>query len=513
MRDIRIHTLELENFKCHRHLLLVPEGRNARVLGENAAGKTSIYDALTWLLFGKDSAGNGEKLVEVKPLNARGQVADHNAVTSVEAVLLADGEPVRLRRECRELWKKQDGQTRFEGNGYDYFVDGVPMKKAAFDSRIRELLPEEVFRLLTSVGFFAWDMKWQERRAVLFEMAGTVEDRTLMAREERFAPLLAEMGQKSLADCRAGLLARKKNLTGLRDDAPARINECRRVLEKLGEPDFTGLEEELAGLAARPQEADPEQLRRLEREVKCREEEIARCRGDWTEKNSRGFHGDRCPTCGQKLPFDQLTAAAARFDEQKKRDLRMLETRLEELTEARNRAERRLEELKKLPGTGREARMETIRRELAKKELLEQTRQRLAQLQAQAQRAAGELEQVENLLELAEEFVRHKARFAEESVNGLFEMARFRLFRECANGSLEERCDTMYRGVTYPGLNRGARVNVGIDIINTLSRHYGVRVPLFIDNAESVTALRDCGSQVIRLVVSPGDKKVRMEAE
>ena len=513
MREIRIDTLELENFKCHAHLLLQLHGRSARVLGDNAAGKTSIYDALTWLLFGKDSSGSSDKLMEVKPLNQKGAVADHNAVTAVEAGLLVDGEKVTFRRECRELWKKQGGQTRFEGNGYDYFVDGVPMKKAAFDSRIRELLPEEVFRLLTSVRFFAWDMKWQERRAVLFEMAGTVDDRDLMARQERFAPLLAEMGRRSLPDCRAALLARKKNLTGIRDDAPARISECRRVLENLGAPDFDGLEQELEQLSLQPREADPEQLRRLKNETERREGELARCRRDWTEKNSLGFHGDCCPTCGQKLPFDQLTAAAARFDTQKKRDLRMLENRLEELTAAQNRAMQQLSQLEKLPSTGREARMEAIRRELAKQELQKPTVSRLEQLKYQAEAAALELEAVENLLELAEEFVRYKAGYAEESVNGLFEMARFRLFRPCANGSLEERCDTMYDGIPYPGLNRGARVNVGIDIINTLSRHYGVRVPLFIDNAESVTRLLPCGSQVIRLVVSEGDKSVRMEVE
>ncbi len=60
------------------------------------------------------------------------------------------------------------------------------------------------------------------------------------------------------------------------------------------------------------------------------------------------------------------------------------------------------------------------------------------------------------------------------------------------------------------GLNNGMRVNVGIDIINTLSRHYGIHVPLFIDNAEAVTRLEDSTSQVIRLVVSEEDKELRI---
>ena len=65
-------------------------------------------------------------------------------------------------------------------------------------------------------------------------------------------------------------------------------------------------------------------------------------------------------------------------------------------------------------------------------------------------------------------------------------------------------------GVPYADINNGMKINVGIDIINALSRHYGVTVPLFIDNAESVTQLEPCNAQVIRLVVSESDKELRI---
>ena len=94
MTEIKIKKLVLENFKCHKSLNLcfesiTTDGRiyNASIYGDNASGKTSIYDALTWLLFGKDSQGNGEKNIEIKPLDANGEVKDHLAVTAVEAVL------------------------------------------------------------------------------------------------------------------------------------------------------------------------------------------------------------------------------------------------------------------------------------------------------------------------------------------------------------------------------------------------------------------------------------------
>jgi hypothetical protein len=67
--------------------------------------------------------------------------------------------------------------------------------------------------------------------------------------------------------------------------------------------------------------------------------------------------------------------------------------------------------------------------------------------------------------------------------------------------------------VPYSNLNHGARLNVGLDIINTLSDFYNFNAPIFVDNAEAVTQLIPTRSQLIRLVVSEKDKKLRMEYE
>ena len=151
-----------------------------------------------------------------------------------------------------------------------------------------------------------------------------------------------------------------------------------------------------------------------------------------------------------------------------------------------------------------------VRGVIAKEDVRDRTLKRIQELKADAKNAAEALEAIEKMLYLMEEFTRYKARFLENGINSLFSLATFRLFREQANGGLEERCDVVYKGVPYMGLNNGAKINVGIDIINTLSRHYGVTVPLFVDNAEAVTKLMGCDAQVIRLVVSEEDKELRV---
>ena len=52
-----------------------------------------------------------------------------------------------------------------------------------------------------------------------------------------------------------------------------------------------------------------------------------------------------------------------------------------------------------------------------------------------------------------------------------------------------------------------------MDVISTIAEHYGVKVPLVVDNAESVTSMLNIDTQVIRLVVSENDKELRVVYE
>lgn len=641
MKKMKINRLTLTNFKCHDMLNLVFDGRSTSIYGDNATGKTSIYDALTWLLFGKDSAGNGEKNIDIKPLDASGQVRDHQAITSVEAELDVDGEIITLERTYREIWSTKRGSSEavYDGNTSDYYIDGVPHKKSAFDARIKELVPEDVFRLLTSVSYFAVDMKWQDRRTTLFDIVGILTDKEIMAANGQFAPLLESMGKLSLPEYKAKLLSQRKGLIGVRDDTPTRISECHKTLEDMQGIDFeeakkqeealTCQQEELSrklialennstlsDLQMKLREAKLERdtlesknrayrqeqsagvpdTRAMERTIQSErlrvetlvtlmtavkkdiegyQTDIAASREEWIRVNGEAFTGGICPTCGQSLPFEQLQKATTDFEEKKKQQLQAIMNKGNRYKESCANAEQRLKDLEqekakmeeniqvlvqqletvkanavvisdmadyskniqvlqekctsiqteiqrimqdsvqekegirtKLSAVNDQLRL--VRSVIAKEDVRDRTLKRIQQLKADAKNAAEALEAIEKMLYLMEEFTRYKARFVEDGINSLFSLATFRLFREQANGGLEERCDVVYKGVPYMGLNNGAKINVGIDIINTLSRHYGVTVPLFVDNAEAVTRLLDCEAQVIRLVVSEEDKELRV---
>lgn len=150
--------------------------------------------------------------------------------------------------------------------------------------------------------------------------------------------------------------------------------------------------------------------------------------------------------------------------------------------------------------------------DLNKLEQVKQSTNRITELEDEERKLASEFEQLEHQLYLTEEFTRKKVNMLNEKINSKFKYARFNLFEEQINGGLTETCETTFEGIPFTsGLNNAAKINVGLDIINTLTNHYGVQSIIFVDNAESVTDLIDVKSQLISLIVSEQDEELRIE--
>ncbi|PIC65368.1 hypothetical protein CSV79_01740 [Sporosarcina sp. P13] len=152
--------------------------------------------------------------------------------------------------------------------------------------------------------------------------------------------------------------------------------------------------------------------------------------------------------------------------------------------------------------------------QIAAHDQVKASEKRVAELEEQQKELATEFEELERQLYLTEQFIRSKVELLESKINSKFKYARFKLFAQQVNGGLQEICETTFEGIPFSsGLNNAARINVGIDIINTLSEHYGIRAPIFVDNAEAVTRIADTDSQLISLVVSEPDKQLRIETQ
>ncbi len=151
---------------------------------------------------------------------------------------------------------------------------------------------------------------------------------------------------------------------------------------------------------------------------------------------------------------------------------------------------------------------------LARIEQYEIGKKRIEELQTKEEKLAKEYEKLERQMYLLEEFTRTKVQMLNEKINSKFRLAKFKLFEEQVNGGLKPCCETTYEGVPYnTNLNNGGKINVGLDIIETLAEHYGFHPPIWIDNSESVTDIIPTTGQQIHLVVSEDDKELRVERQ
>lgn len=221
-----IDHLSINNFKGIKSLDMPFDGLSATISGRNATGKTSVYDAFLWLLFGKDSTGASR--FDVKPLDSQGERITGLA-TEVEARLNIDGKPVTLKRALLEKWRKVPGSPDpiYDRDETACWIDDVPVKLE------REYMPyiqqicgdEETFKQLTVHGAFM-QLPWEQRRRMLLEASGKDVDSLILARPE-FAGVPQLLNGKSPEDTKKRLKDQQKKHNEELKMLPARIDEQR----------------------------------------------------------------------------------------------------------------------------------------------------------------------------------------------------------------------------------------------------------------------------------------------
>lgn len=158
------------------------------------------------------------------------------------------------------------------------------------------------------------------------------------------------------------------------------------------------------------------------------------------------------------------------------------------------------------------AELSSINDKLSQRAVITDMERRIGNLIDKERTLATEIEGIDEQIYLCEEFIKYKISFVEDSINRRFSIIKFKLFEEQINGGIKDCCDVLYKGVPFTNASRSEQINAALDVIQTLSEFYNISVPLFVDNAESVTKLYNINTQVIRLIVSENDKELRCES-
>ena len=247
MKTIKLLSLNLRYFKGIRSLDASFGDAVTTISGMNGTGKTTVFDAFTWLLFGKDS--HGRKSFNIKTLNEKGEAIER-VTHEVSGILEVNGEKISLRRTYSEKWTKKRGSAEevFTGHEEERYYNEVPVSVKEWAEKIDGICPEEQFKFLTNPLYFN-EQKKEVKRAMLMDIAGDVTDEDIAATDTRFAELIHTLSGKTLDEYRKELAAKKKRIKAEIDEIPARIDERKRGMVEINF-DVAGIDEELARLEA-----------------------------------------------------------------------------------------------------------------------------------------------------------------------------------------------------------------------------------------------------------------------
>ena len=219
-----IKQISLQNFKGCKNATYTFNGKNVTVCGSNGSGKTTIFDAFTWLLFGKDSLDNAK--FEIRPLDKDGKQID-NVEICVAATLEIDGKEVELKKTQRQNWVKKRGTQNpvLQGNVNEYEIDGYPRSAKDYEEYINGIVSDDLFKMLTNPTYFP-NMPWKDQRATIMKFASDVSDVELATGDSRFAGLLPEIEKApSTDDIKAKYQKSLNELKKKQIELPVRIDE------------------------------------------------------------------------------------------------------------------------------------------------------------------------------------------------------------------------------------------------------------------------------------------------
>ena len=234
--NIKINSLRLQNFKGVKALEIDFKDKLTNIYGDNAVGKTTVFDAFCWLLWDKDSLNRSQ--FEIKTLDENGQaipMIDH----SVEAILNVDGVDTTFKKIYSEIWTKKRGQTQkeFTGHTTDYYINDVPIKKKEYQDRIASVISEEQFKLLSNVQHFNVNLDKKQRRDTLLSLIDDVNVEDIIASNADFKKL--ELDKYKLEEIRAMNKATASKINKEIEELPVRIDELNNSIQEL---DFDALE-------------------------------------------------------------------------------------------------------------------------------------------------------------------------------------------------------------------------------------------------------------------------------
>ncbi|MFJ7756287.1 AAA family ATPase [Peribacillus muralis] len=490
-------TLTLVNYKSHRDIS-VNFGERTDITGDNAKGKTSITEAIPWLLYGMDALGSK---LDPTPITYE---ADE---TRVSLLLEVDGKAVLLGRSLKK-------------NKTTYYVNDVPSKAGEFNEVVERLFDKDLFLSLYNPIYFS-SMHWEKQRSMLLQYVPSPVNKDVLKQlpDEQNKCLTALFKKHNLEDIKKIHSENKTTLDKKYIAAQSRTKTLQEQLEQIDLPTvpLESLKVELAQIDKQVREKESlldnaweknKVYNSLQAKIRNLQEQVEMSKERWPLLKNEELE-DSCRTC--KRPLDEESVTAVKKDkeirienykanhERLRKERADLNVRLEELefvdaTELRN-------EIRELDPQGTPLR-EAIRIHGEFGRLQEQ----VSQAQADEKETLQSLNDSIFILDSVKAFKSKEAELQGEKVQALFETLSVRLFEEQKNGELKNTFEIELDKKPYRKLSTAEGIRAGLELRDVLSQQSDLITPVFVDNAESITSFKQPVGQLIVLRVVAGQE-------
>lgn len=222
--ELKIKRIEISNFKGIKNTTYSFSDLT-KIIGANATGKTTIFDAFEWLLHNKDSQGNAK--FNIRPLDNNGNQID-NVEINVKGIFEVDGKELELSKTQKQNWVKKRGESekKFQGNINSFEIDGYPKSESEYGKYINELISDDLFKIITNPTYFP-NMNWKEQRSVLTKLA-PMSDIEIAREKKEFEAFITELEKADTDSIRKKYEKALKEWKKKCSEIPVRIDELEK---------------------------------------------------------------------------------------------------------------------------------------------------------------------------------------------------------------------------------------------------------------------------------------------
>lgn len=496
---ITFKQLILKNFKSHQDLK-VEFGDTTQITGDNAKGKSTIPESISWSLYGTDALGGK---MDPTPVT---YAADE---TLVQLLLEVDGKPLLLGRGLKK------GKAQ-------YYINEVPSKAQEFKEIVEQLFDKELFLSLYNPFYFP-SLHWEKQRSMLLQYVIAPANKEVLKHmpEEQGKYLGTLLKKHSLTDTEK---IHKESKTSLDKKYIAAQSRTKTLKEQLDQIQISvpveSAKVELAQIDKQVKELEiltdsagekNQAYNKVQSQLLSVQDQIAMSKERWPMIKNEVIE-DMCRTCKQPLQDESIKA----IQEDKNLRMEQYKSNHNNLIKQRDELKAKLAEMEYIDVSEQ---MEKIREIDGSGQPLRNAIQAYSQyerLQEQVNQAlADEKDTLDSLntsifiLDSIKAFKSKEAELQGEKVQALFDSLSIKLFEELKNGEIKPTFEIVMDGKEYRKLSLSESIRAGLELREVLSKQSEIVVPCFIDNCESITKFKQpTGQLIISRVIAGQDLKI-----